>query len=202
MSNMDFFQIGALKVFAELGQLIEEDEEKKTKFTDIPYDIIKIIKNHVTNFKDNEEEYNFLRNFKKGQNKDLYKYFFDKEPYYFVPKVVTQRSSIEPDTYKYEYEFYLGHINLENILQYVNKKYKKDYDTCKIIHKFKNGIQNKKGMVFNKNYISIGDEEMIINKNNKLQFSYGYKGFSKEYNIPENLETYLNNNVWNIKNIL
>ena len=29
MSNMDFFQIGALKVFAELGQLIEEDEEIK-----------------------------------------------------------------------------------------------------------------------------------------------------------------------------
>ena len=43
---------------------------------------------------------------------------------------------------------------------------------------------------------------MIINKNNKLQFSEGYKGFSKEYNIPENLKTYLNNNVWNIKNIL
>ena len=29
MSNMDFFQIGALKVFAELGQLIEEDELKQ-----------------------------------------------------------------------------------------------------------------------------------------------------------------------------
>jgi hypothetical protein len=27
MSNIDFFQIGALKVFAELGQLIEEDEK-------------------------------------------------------------------------------------------------------------------------------------------------------------------------------
>ena len=35
MSNIDFFQIGALKVFAELGQLIEEDEGKRTKFTDI-----------------------------------------------------------------------------------------------------------------------------------------------------------------------
>ncbi len=144
MSNMDFFQIGALKVFAELGALIEKDDMRrdapaplcrlspctaddrnKTKFTDIPYDIIEIIKNHVTIFKDNEEEFNFLNNFKKGENKDIYKYFFDKEPYYFVPKVVTQRSSIEPDTYKYEYEFYLGHINLENILQYVNKKYKK-----------------------------------------------------------------------------
>jgi hypothetical protein len=161
---------------------------------------MKIIKNHVTNFKDNEEEYKFLSNFKKGQNKDIYKYFFNKESYFFVPEVVTQRSSIEPDTYKYEYKFYLDNVNLDNILEYVNKKYKKDYDKCKIIHKFRNGIQNKG--IGNKNYISIGDEEMIINKNNKLQFSYGYKGFSKEYNIPENLETYLNNNVWNIKNIL
>ena len=78
MSNIDFFHIGALKVFAELGQLIENDDRNKTKFTDIPYDIIKIIKNHVTNFKDNEEEYKFLRNFREGQNKDLYKYFFEK----------------------------------------------------------------------------------------------------------------------------
>jgi len=44
MSNIDCFQIGALKVFAELGQLIEEDDRNKTKFTDIPTDIMKIIK--------------------------------------------------------------------------------------------------------------------------------------------------------------
>jgi hypothetical protein len=143
MSNIDFFQIGALKVFAELGQLNEKDDRNKTKFTDIPTDIMKIIKNHVTNFKDNEEEYKFLSNFKKGQNKDLYKYFFNKELYYFVPEVVTKRSSIEPDTYKYEYNFYLDHVNLDNILEYVNKKYKKDYNVCKIIHKFSNGIKNK-----------------------------------------------------------
>ena len=162
---------------------------------------MQVIKSHVTNFKDNEEEYKFLSNFKKGQNKDLYKYFFDKESYYFTGRTRVHESLGSPDPYytSYEYEFYLDHVNLDNILQYVNKKYKKDYDKCKIIHKFSDGIQNKEGMVFNKNYISIGDDEMIINKNNKLQFSYGYKGFSKEYNIPENLETYLNNNVWKIK---
>ena len=42
MSNMDFFQIGALKVFAELGQLIEEDERNQIKFMDLPTDIIQI----------------------------------------------------------------------------------------------------------------------------------------------------------------
>ena len=40
MSNIDFFQIGALKVFAELGALIEEDEKNQVKFIDLPSDII------------------------------------------------------------------------------------------------------------------------------------------------------------------
>jgi len=37
---MDYYQIGALKVFTELGQLIEEDEKNKIKFMDLPTDII------------------------------------------------------------------------------------------------------------------------------------------------------------------
>ena len=40
MSNIDFFQIAALKVFAELGQLIEVDESKQTNILDLPDDII------------------------------------------------------------------------------------------------------------------------------------------------------------------
>jgi len=37
---MDYYQIGALKVFADLGALIEEDEKNKIKFIDLPTDII------------------------------------------------------------------------------------------------------------------------------------------------------------------
>ena len=37
---MDFYQIGALKVFADIGALIEEDESKQIKFMDLPSDII------------------------------------------------------------------------------------------------------------------------------------------------------------------
>jgi hypothetical protein len=70
----------------------------QVKFIDLPVDIIQVIKSHVTNYNDSKEEYNFLRHFRQGKNKDLYKYFFNKEPHYFVPEVVTQRSSIEPDT--------------------------------------------------------------------------------------------------------
>ena len=45
------------------------DSRIETKFSDIPYDIIKLIKNHVTNFKNKDEEFNFLSNFKEGKNK-------------------------------------------------------------------------------------------------------------------------------------
>ena len=68
MSNIDFFQIGALKVFAELGQLIEEDERNQIKFMDLPSDIIqnniskylledKQINKIFHNKKDNELKY-------------------------------------------------------------------------------------------------------------------------------------------------
>ena len=40
MSNTDFFQIAALKVFAELGQLIEEDESNQITILDLPSDIL------------------------------------------------------------------------------------------------------------------------------------------------------------------
>ena len=53
---MDFYQIGALKVFADLGALIEEDERNTIKFTDIPNDVMKIIKSHVTVFKDEKDQ--------------------------------------------------------------------------------------------------------------------------------------------------
>ena len=45
---MDFYKIGALKVFAELGALIEEDEKNQFKFMDLPIDIIQNnILNHL-----------------------------------------------------------------------------------------------------------------------------------------------------------
>ena len=65
MSNIDFFQIGALKVFAELGQLIEEDEKNQVKFIDLPIDMI---------------QNNILNHLKK--DKTINKIFYDKDDYY------------------------------------------------------------------------------------------------------------------------
>ena len=38
---MDFYKIATLKVFAELGQLIEDDERNKITILDLPTDTIK-----------------------------------------------------------------------------------------------------------------------------------------------------------------
>ena len=195
---MDFYKIGALKVFADLGALIEEDERNKTKFTDIPNDVMKIIKSHVTTFKDGKDQFNFLRHFQKKQNQDIYKYFYKKEPNYFTTRTREHESLGSPNPYytNYNYKFYLDYINLDELLGYVNEKYKRNNKNAYIIFEYRNEINDKGNQ-----YIEIGD--IIINKNNKLQFNYGSpKGFSKEYNLPEKYNQYLNKNVWKIKNIL
>ncbi len=65
MSNIDFFQIGALKVFADIGALIEEDESKQIKFMDLPVDIIQ---NNILSYLRNDTTIN--------------KIFYDKDDYY------------------------------------------------------------------------------------------------------------------------
>ena len=47
MSNTDCFQIAALKVFAELGQLIEEGERNQITILDLPTEIIN---NHISKY--------------------------------------------------------------------------------------------------------------------------------------------------------
>ena len=77
MSNMDFFQIGALKVFAELGQLIEEDEKNLVKFIDLPSDIIynniasHLLKDKTINKIFHEHDDNELKYILFGKNIEL-----------------------------------------------------------------------------------------------------------------------------------
>ena len=61
---MDFYKIAALKVFAELGQLIEEDESKQTTILDLPDDIIH---NNITKYLLEDKQIN-----KKNSEKDDY----------------------------------------------------------------------------------------------------------------------------------
>ena len=44
---MDFYHIGAMKVFSQLGQLIEEDEHNQIKFSDLPSEVMEQIGSYL-----------------------------------------------------------------------------------------------------------------------------------------------------------
>ena len=102
MSNMDFFQIGALKVFAELGQLIEEDEKNQFKFMDLPSDII---------------QNNILNHLKK--DKTINKIFYDKDDYYLQNLLcgkLEKMDYIKTD----EWNEFKTDLNLDPIKEFIN----------------------------------------------------------------------------------
>ena len=99
MSNIDFFQIGALKVFAELGQLIEED---KIKFVDLPIDIIQ---NNI---------FNHLKTYKT-----INKIFHDKDDYYLQNLLC---GKLEKMNYikTNEWDEFKTDLNLDPIKEFIN----------------------------------------------------------------------------------
>jgi hypothetical protein len=60
---MDFYHIGAMNVFSQLGQLIEEDEQNQVKLTDLPSDIMQQIGSYLL----------------EDKNKTIHKIFKDKQ---------------------------------------------------------------------------------------------------------------------------
>ena len=44
---MDFYHIGVMKVFSQLGQLIEDDERNQIKLSDLPIDIMQKIGSYL-----------------------------------------------------------------------------------------------------------------------------------------------------------
>jgi hydroxymethylpyrimidine pyrophosphatase-like HAD family hydrolase len=107
MSNMDFFQIGAIKVFAELGQLIEEDESKQIKFMDLPIDII---------------QNNILNHLKK--DKTINKIFYDKDDYYLQNLLcgkLEKMNYIKTD----EWDDFKTDLNLDSTKEFININYRR-----------------------------------------------------------------------------
>jgi hypothetical protein len=100
MSNMDFFQIGALKVFAELGQLIEEDERNQIKFMDLPTDIIQ---NNVSKY--------------LLEDKQINKIFNEKDDYYLLNMLFGEIKNLpyiiscETNTYKVQNDVLKAYVN-------------------------------------------------------------------------------------------
>ena len=102
MSDIDFYKIGALKVFAELGQLIEDDESKQIKFIDLPIDII---------------QNNILNHLKK--HKTINKIFYDKDDYYLQNLLC---GKLEKMNYikTNEWDEFKTDLNLDPIKEFIN----------------------------------------------------------------------------------
>ena len=106
MSNIEFFQIGALKVFAELGALIEEDETKQIKFIDLPIDIIQ---NNILNY--------------LQKDKSINRIFYDKDDYYLQNLLcgkLEKMDYIKTD----EWDEFKTDLNLDSIKEFININYR------------------------------------------------------------------------------
>ena len=100
---MDFYQIGALKVFADLGALIDEDE---IKFMDLPIDIIQ---NNI---------FNHLKT-----DKTINKIFYDKDDYYLQNLLcgkLEKMDYIKTD----EWDEFKTDLNLDPIKKFININYR------------------------------------------------------------------------------
>ena len=114
MSNTDFFQIAALKVFAELDQLIEDDS-KQTTILDLPTDILH---NQISKY--------------LLEDKQINKIFSKKDDYYFLNFLcgkVWDVKYIKPNAWN-EYK---TNINLDCIKKYVNSKFNFSCNEFKVI---------------------------------------------------------------------
>ena len=103
---MDFYKIGALKVFADLGALIEEDERNQIKFMDLPFDII---------------QNNVLNHLKK--DKSINKIFHDKDDYYLQNLLcgkLEKMDYIKTD----EWDEFKTDLNLDSIKEFININYR------------------------------------------------------------------------------
>ena len=154
MSNTDFFQIAALKVFAELGQLIEEDERNQITILDLPTDILH---NQISKY--------LLK------DKSIDKIFNKKDDYYllnFLCGKIWDVKYIEPNVWN-EYK---TNINLDCIKNYVNTK----FDCNKLIVKYQvnnNIIYNAFMIKMYNNETELGNissECQIKHKNKKEYF--------------------------------
>ena len=106
MSNIDFFQIGALKVFADIGALIEEDEKNQIKFMDLPVDIMQ---NDILSYLQNDKTIN--------------KIFYDKDDYYLQNLLcgkLEKMNYIKTD----EWDEFKTDLNLDSIKEFININYR------------------------------------------------------------------------------
>ena len=122
---MDFYKIAVLKVFSELGQLIEDDERKQitqTTILDLPDDIIH---NNITKY--------------LLEDKQINKIFSEKDDYYllnFLCGKIWDVKYIKPNAWN-EYK---TNINLDCIKHYLNIRHNLNCDSLKIMYRINKNL--------------------------------------------------------------
>jgi hypothetical protein len=143
---MDFYHIGAMNVFSQLGQLIEEDESNQIKLTDLSCDIMQQIGSYLLEdknktihkiFKDKQDD--DLQVLLFGEMKDLtYVNIHDssnkidypmndklKDYVHWILKAKGSKSTCEKvkvNFYEYRYKHYYPEIKV--VIIFLNKKEK------------------------------------------------------------------------------
>ena len=167
---MDYFKIGALKVFADIGALIEEDEKNQVKFTDLP---TYIIQNNISKY--------------LLEDKQINKIFNEKDDYYLLNLLfgyIPNLKFINPNTWN-EYK---TNINLDCIKNYINDNYKLSCNKIKVVYRVSKQIKYEDCIInfyHNENKLcfinSLCRIEICIKKDEKLYRKKDDRLYRNEY---------------------
>ena len=193
-TNNDFYKNAALKVFAQLGQLIEEDEKLNNNHVylhELPNDIMEKINNNLLD--KNDKRFNKI--FNDSKDYKLLKILFGNN----IPSR-KQLKYIDPDNYN-EYK---TNIDLDCIKEYIHSTKKFNNLTC---HSFQIVYRVNKNINLTSFNIRILDENnnKIGSINNSCKVLFKYKDKDKEEflcnkecqnvmsNINNEIKIYINN---------
>ena len=114
---MDFYQIGAMKVFSELGQLIEEDQKNQLKITSLNSDIMQKIGSYLLEDKNKT----IHKIFKNRPDDDLQVLLFGEVKDLTYVNIYSSDNEID----------YKMNDKLKNYVNFILKRMYKKMRTCK-----------------------------------------------------------------------
>ena len=159
-TNNNSFQTAALKVFLQLGQLIEEDEKLNNNhilFNELPSDIIHKISNNLLD--KNDKRFNKI--FNESKDDKLLKILFGDN----IPDL----NYIDPDIFN----IFKHNINLDCIKEYINNTKKFNNLNCnsfQIVYRVNNNINLTS---FNVRILDeINNKTGFINSSCKVSFKF------------------------------
>ena len=179
---MDFYHIGAMKVFSQLGQLIEEDERNQIKLSDLNSDIIQKIGSYLL-----EDKYKTIHKiFKNRPDDDLQVLLFGEVKDLTYINIYSSDNTIDyPMNYKLlDYVNYI--LKIKGIKTTLEKMKVNFYIETKNFKRHFMDYRKIRIVFYNKD-----DKEITVIEN-----TYYSLGGSCNYTL-----TYRHNNTWKTQNI-